>query len=102
MDDEGGSAGRPEWCQRKEFLKWLKSQWVTVAIAVLGATGAVYITRFQNSDSFAPSERWGLWVATFTAVTSASLLLNALGAAVEPSTDEKPKVAVQPKANEQH
>lgn len=77
----------------KEFLTWIRGQWVTVAIAVIGAAGGVYITKFRNADSFVPSDRWGLWVATFTAVMSASLLLNALGVAIEPSTDNKPKPA---------
>jgi hypothetical protein len=34
-----------------------------------------------------------LWVATFTAVISAALLLNAVGMAVEPPTEDKPKTA---------
>jgi hypothetical protein len=76
-----------------EFWDWLKKQWVTAVIAVLGAAGGVYLAKFQNTDSFVPSARWGLWVATFTAVMSAALLLNALGMAVEPSTDNKPKSA---------
>ena len=75
----------------KELFTWIRGQWVTVVIAVIGAAGGVYITKFQNADSFVPSDRWGLWVATFTAVMSASLLLNALGVAIEPSTDDKLK-----------
>lgn len=77
----------------KELWNWLTKQWVTVIIAVLGAAGGVYITKFQNTDSFVPSARWGLWVATFSAVISASLLFNALGIAVEPPTKDKPKSA---------
>lgn len=77
----------------RELLTWIRRQWVTVFIAVIGAAGGVYITKFQNADSFVPGDRWGLWVATFTAVMSASLLLNALGVAIEPSTDAKPKPA---------
>jgi hypothetical protein len=77
----------------RELWNWLTKQWVTVIIAVLGATGGVFITKFQNTDSFVPSARWGLWVATFSAVMSASLLLNALGIAVEPPTKDKPKSA---------
>ena len=77
----------------KELFTWIRGQWVTVAIAVIGAAGGVYITKFQKADSFVPSDRWELWVATFTAVMSASLLLNALGVAIEPSTDDKPKPA---------
>ena len=69
-----------------EFWKWLTKQWVTVAIAVVGAVVGVYIAKFQNTDSFVPSERWGLWVATFTAVMSAALLLNALGVAIKPKS----------------
>lgn len=76
-----------------EFLSWLGKQWVTVAIAIIGAAVGVYIARFVNTDSFVASERWGLWVATFTAVTSAALLLNALGIAVEPDAPNKPKTA---------
>jgi hypothetical protein len=76
-----------------EFLSWLGKQWVTVAIAIIGAAVGVYIARFVNTDSFVASERWGLWVATFTAVTSAALLLNALGLAVEPDQPNKPKTA---------
>jgi len=77
----------------REFWNWLTKQWVTVVIAILGAAGGVYITRFQSTASFVPSERWGLWVATFTAVISAALLLNAVGMAVEPPTEDKPKTA---------
>lgn len=77
----------------KELFTWIRRQWVTVVIAVIGAAGGVYITKFQKADSFVPSDRWELWVATFTAVMSASLLLNALGVAIEPSTDDKPKPA---------
>jgi hypothetical protein len=74
-----------------EFWSWLKKQWVTVVIAILGAVGGVFITKFLNAVSFVPSDRWGLWVATFTAVMSASLLLNAIGIAVEPTKNNQPK-----------
>lgn len=77
----------------REFVDWLKKQWVTAAIAVFGAVSGVYITKFQSRDSFVPSDRLGLWVATFTAVTSASLLLNALGMAIEPKKNDVPKPA---------
>jgi hypothetical protein len=77
----------------KELFTWIGRQWLTVLIAVIGAAGGVYITKFQDADSFVPGDRWELWVTTFTAVMSASLLLNALGVAVEPSTDAKPKPA---------
>jgi hypothetical protein len=75
----------------KEFWNWFWSQWVTVGIAVVGAAGGVFITKFVLADSFVSGERWGLWVATFTAVMSASLLLNALGLAVEPKKNDQPK-----------
>jgi hypothetical protein len=77
----------------REFGKWFKVQWVTVAIAVVGAAVGVYITKFGNTDSFVPGERWGLWAATFTAVMSASLLLNALGMALEPKKNDVQKSA---------
>jgi len=77
----------------REFLRWLRKQWVTVAIAIIGAAAGVYIARFAKTDSFVASERWGLWVATFTAVMSAALLLNALGMAVEPDHPDKRKTA---------
>lgn len=75
------------------FMKWLKTQWITAAIAVLGAAGGIYVTKFHQTESFAPGDRWGLWGATFTAVMSASLLLNALGLAVEPKKGSTPKSA---------
>lgn len=87
--DTGASNG----ASVKELFTWIKRQWVTVVIAVIGAAGGVYITKFQKADSFVTSDRWGLWVTTFTAVMSASLLLNALGVAIEPSTANKPKPA---------
>lgn len=86
-------ANAPNGASLKEFWNWLTKQWVTVLLAVVGAAGGVYITKFANKDSFLASERWGLWVATFTAVMSASLLLNALGKAIEPPTAAKPKPA---------
>lgn len=76
-----------------QFVKWLKAQWVTVAIAVIGAAGGIYFTKFHTAESFVPSDRLGLWGATFTAVMSASLLLNALGLAVEPKKGETAKAA---------
>jgi hypothetical protein len=66
---------------------------VTIVIAVVGGAGGVYITKFGNTDSFVPGERWGLWAAIFTAVMSASLLLNALGMALEPEKDGAKKPA---------
>lgn len=81
----------PNGASLAELWTWVRRQWVTVAIAVIGAAGGVYITRFLKADSFVPGDRWALWVATFTAVMSASLLLNALGVAVEPSKPDKPK-----------
>lgn len=83
----------PNGVSIREFWNWLKKQWVTVLIAVLGAAGGVFIARFLNTDTFVPSDRWGLWVATFTAVISAALLLNALGMAIEPEKNNAPKPA---------
>ena len=76
-----------------ELLRWLRKQWVTVAIAVIGAAGGVYIAKFQNVDAFVSGDRWELWVATFTAVMSASLLLNSLGIAIEPKKNDEQKLA---------
>ncbi|MDQ6947950.1 MAG: hypothetical protein M3256_17205 [Actinomycetota bacterium] len=69
------------------FFRWLRRQWVTVAISVIGAAGAVYQTKYGNSATFSPSQRWSLWSATFTAVTTASLLLTSISKAIK-----KPKV----------
>lgn len=85
--DTGASNG----ADVRELFTWIRGQWVTVVIAVIAAAGGVYIAKFQKADSFVPGDRWELWVATFTAVMTASLLLNALGVAIEPSTDDKPK-----------
>lgn len=75
----------------KEFLTWIRNQWITVFVAVIGAAGGVFITKFLNADSFVPNDRWELWVTTFTAVMSASLLLNALGSAVASATGGQTK-----------
>jgi len=71
----------------KQFVKWARTQWITVLIAIGAAVGTVYATKFHNVEAFVPSDRWGLWAATFTAVTSASLLLNAIGLAAEPANN---------------
>lgn len=76
-----------------ELFKWLRKQWVTVVIAVIGAAGGVYIAKFQKVDTFVAGDRWELWVATFTAVMSASLLLNSLGIAIEPKKNDEKKLA---------
>jgi hypothetical protein len=66
----------------RSFGTWLRLQWVTVAMSVVGAIGIVYQTKYDNLASFAPSQRWGLWSAGFTAVTTTSLLLTSIGKAV--------------------
>jgi hypothetical protein len=66
----------------RSFVSWLRIQWVTVVMSVVGAIGIVYQTKYDNLASFAPSQRWGLWSAGFTAVTTTSLLLTSIGKAV--------------------
>ena len=71
------------------FVSWLRHQWVTVLISVVGAIGIVYRTKYDALASFAPSQRWGLWSAGFTAVTTASLLLTSIGKAVKDPTSTR-------------
>lgn len=72
---------------KREFLRWLGQQYVTVLISVVGAVGVVYRTKYLAVASFTPEERWGLWSAAFTAVTTASLLLTSIGKAVKDPVD---------------
>lgn len=65
------------------FIKWIREQYVTVVISVVGAAGLVYQTKYLGIASFTSGQRWALWSATFTAVTTASLLLTSIGKAVK-------------------
>jgi hypothetical protein len=73
-----GAGNKPSF---KEFGKWLGSQWVTVVLAVVTAAGGIYYRKYYLADAFVPSDRVGLYGATFTAVISAALLLNSIGLA---------------------
>jgi len=77
-----------------EFVAWLKSQWITVGLAVLGAAGGVYVVKYRGVEAFKSSDLFAFWGATFTAVTSAALFTNSIGKALTTSNDPRVKKAV--------
>jgi len=72
------------------FLRWMKAQWVTVAMATASAGYAVVRSKYLANPSFNSGDLMALWIAMGVATSASALLVTTLGKLAQPSQEKEP------------
>jgi hypothetical protein len=74
-----------------KYFLWMKSQWITILIAVVGAGYVVFQNKYWQSNGFTSQNLLSLWIGVGVAVAASALLTTTVGQAIQRDAAKQPE-----------